>query len=94
MEKHYNDLVSENDFDEESGVASRYIDSGRTKLWEGKIIKSGYEQSSISIHGVKRDTLQRELKTLKRDDNDCFLVEVITFTDCDGVNHSINLFSD
>lgn len=94
MEKHYNDLVSENNFDEQSGVASRWIDIGGTTLWEGKVIDSDYEQSDISIHGVKRDSLKRELRTIKMGKGDFCTVEIIKFTDRDGVNHSINLFSD
>lgn len=94
MTNHYNEPVFKNEFDENSGIASRWIDSGRTTLWDCKIVESGYEQSDISIHGVKRDSLKRDLTTLKVGKGKSCIVETIKFTDRDGVHHSISLFSN
>jgi hypothetical protein len=93
MTKQYNAPVCKIELDEQAGIASRWIDSGRTSLWECKMIQSGYEESDISIHGVKRDSLKREFRSIKRGRGEFCTVEIIKFTDRDGVNHSISLFS-
>jgi len=94
MSEYFNDLIiDEIDDSNESGVASRWIDTGNATLWESKIIENNFKTSSISIHGVLRDSLTRETKRYQHDNGRRFTVESIKFTDRDGIRHSIDLYS-
>ena len=93
MAKHYNELISDIQFNKENGVASRRVDTGHSTVWDCKIVDSDYESQDIVIHRVQRDTIKRTVERMKNDDASYFTVETINFIGRDGVRHSIKLFS-